>query len=248
MQELFETSFFLINIPYTILFLIMILYWGTVLLGLLSLNSFDFDVEADTEVEVDMEIDTDVSVNGETGVEIETDADTSLDANVEVGKHKPKHSWQRPPLILRILAFFNLGKVPFMIFMSFMAIFMWSGAVLGHHYLGANQGTFAMIWVLPNILAALLITKIFTYPFIPIFKEDKIEFQSNQDVIGKRGKVILPATHSRRGQMNIKGETGVFITINVLSNEGIELKGGSQALVVAYDEERNVYIAEPFDH
>jgi len=53
-----EIFFLPSNLIPTILFLVIVLYWITVLLGALDFDVFDFDLDIDTDVDTDMEMDS----------------------------------------------------------------------------------------------------------------------------------------------------------------------------------------------
>ncbi len=56
MLEFFPATINLINLPFTILLLLIFLYWLGVILGALDLELFDFDMEADIDADSDVEI------------------------------------------------------------------------------------------------------------------------------------------------------------------------------------------------
>ncbi|RMG67737.1 MAG: hypothetical protein D6722_12680, partial [Bacteroidetes bacterium] len=108
MTELYELSISPPNLPYTILLGLMVVYWLTVIIGAIDLDFLDFDVDVDTDVDVDAEVDTEVEVDGE--------ADGAGGVSGA--------GW-----FLTTASFFNLGSVPFMIFMSFLCLSLWVGSV-----------------------------------------------------------------------------------------------------------------------
>lgn len=62
MQELFQVALHPLNLFYTVLVALVILYWLSVILGAVDISAFDFDIDAD--VDVDADVDTDISVGG----------------------------------------------------------------------------------------------------------------------------------------------------------------------------------------
>jgi hypothetical protein len=58
MIELYETAFSAVNAPYTILLTLVVVYWMLVIIGLMNVDAFDFDLDAD--VGLDGDIDGDV--------------------------------------------------------------------------------------------------------------------------------------------------------------------------------------------
>jgi hypothetical protein len=220
MSELFQAAFMTANLFYTVLLIIVFIYWLTVFIGVLDLGSFDFDV--DTDVDVDVDIDADV------------DADTDVDAE---GGLNPA---------LAFLAFFNLGKVPFMIFLSFLALFLWIGALLGNHYLGETIPIFGLAWALPNLLLSLSLTKACTAPLKTLFEDEENEFKTNQDIIGKIGTATLLIDDESISQLSIPNQHGSPLLVRAKALEGKEVLKGYQAIVVHHEEDGNYFLVEPF--
>jgi len=53
MNELMETAFSTVNLPYTVLLLVIVLYWLLVIIGLMDIGAFDFDLDTDFDLEMD---------------------------------------------------------------------------------------------------------------------------------------------------------------------------------------------------
>ena len=60
LQAALETN----NIIYTILLIMVIFYWSTVIFGLLDMTSLDFDLDIDTDVDLDVDTDLDIDSGG----------------------------------------------------------------------------------------------------------------------------------------------------------------------------------------
>lgn len=223
MLILFEASFQSVNLFYTVLLLLIFLYWITVFIGLLDINSIDVDIDTEVDVEVDAEVDADTEVDTE--------------AEAEAGLNP----------MLAFLAFFNLGKVPFMIFMSFLSLFMWVGSLLGNYYLSSNIPYFPLAWILPNLLISLSLTKFCTAPLKKVFEDTENEFKNNQDIVGKIGIATLSIDDNSTSQVRIPSQDGSPLLIRVKTTEGKEIQKGEQAIVVHYDEEKKCFLVEPLD-
>ncbi len=62
MIELIQAAFDPVNLLYTVLLVLVLVYWLSIILGALDFGSFDIDFDLD--LDVDMEVDTDVDVDG----------------------------------------------------------------------------------------------------------------------------------------------------------------------------------------
>ncbi len=57
MNEFFQASISLVNLPFTVLLVLIILYWLTVIFGAVDIELFDFDIDLDSDVDMDMDVD-----------------------------------------------------------------------------------------------------------------------------------------------------------------------------------------------
>lgn len=64
MKELFDFAFSPPVIAYTILLMVFLLYWLTVIIGVFDFSSLDFDIDTDVDMDVDVDADTDVDASG----------------------------------------------------------------------------------------------------------------------------------------------------------------------------------------
>lgn len=62
MKELYDFTFSSINIIPTLFLIIVVMYWITVLIGVLDFNSLDFDVDAHTDIDVGVHADIDTHI------------------------------------------------------------------------------------------------------------------------------------------------------------------------------------------
>ena len=216
-MQLFEAAISNLNLPYTILLGLVLLYWLTVFLGVFDIEMFDFDVDVDADFDIDADVDMDV------------DADADIDAHgsgFSLGK---------------LLHFFNIGDVPFMIILSFMALFMWAGSIALNHYLGNTSLLLALVFFIPLFIVSLFITKFCSAPFVKIFAA--FDTQADRSVIGASCTIKVSVSGNSLGQAEV--DTDDFHQlINVKSSDGQRLAKGTQALVIDYNEEGNFYVVE----
>jgi hypothetical protein len=55
MSEVMELAFSAVNLPYTILLIVVMSYWLLVILGLFDIGMFDFDLDFDADMDVDVD-------------------------------------------------------------------------------------------------------------------------------------------------------------------------------------------------
>lgn len=205
-----------VNMVFTVLLVFVMLYWLTVILGLIDISAMDvdLDLDADIDVDADVEMDTDTAVEGQGS------------------------GW-----ISSSLQFFNFGKVPFMVVFSFLTLCMWAFSILVNHYFGHGSWTTAGILFFPNLATGLLLTKIITTPLIPVFKHFDgsalpVEY------IGHECTLTLPASGTAMGQAEVLiDDTPLLINVKLDSEE--LLGRGAKALVVNESPDGRFYIVKP---
>ncbi len=207
MQALLDASLSGLNIIPTVLMAFVLIYWIIVIIGVIDIDTLDFDVD----VEADLDVDGDVEVGGEG--------------------------------IAGVLSFFNIGHMPFMIFLSFLAFPLWVLSILSAQYFGitnlfANAGILVLLFV-----ASLFIAKIFTTPIAKFYLKLRQEDEA-VNPIGKRCKVLLTVKSNSMGQAEIKAN-GTSILISAVTRDGVEIKKGEYALVIDHIKDKNHYLIEP---
>ena len=212
---LFESS----NLIATVLFLFVVMYWLTVIIGALDLEFLDFDVDVHADVDVDAHIDI--------------HADATID-------HGGSVLWFN-----HVLAFFNLGRVPFMVFLTFWFIPIWIITVSTNEFLGFVSFIPGLLVFLVAAFLSLFIAKFATWPFVKVFAYMEKEDQSAERPIGRVGIALTTVEDGRIGQGEIKIDSNT-VRILMRTSEGTELPRGEQFLVIEYKEEEKVYLVEPY--
>lgn len=213
MQALLYEALLPVNIAFTILLVFVMLYWLTVLLGLIDISAVDVDLEVDVDAEV------------------EVDADVEADSDVE----NNGGSW-----MIQSLQFFNFGSVPFMVVFSFLTLCLWAFSILTNYYFGhGSWGTTALL-LIPNLAISLLVTKLVTTPLIPLFRHfdgsaAAIEY------IGQECTLTLPASGSAMGQAEVLINDNPLL-VNVKLDGDHPLKRGDKALIINESPDGKYYI------
>ena len=208
MVELLEVAFSGVNIAYTILLILILVYWCIVFLGILDFGALDLDVDANVDL----------------------DADLGMDADADAGFEGTEggFSW---------LAFFNVGEVPVMFYATIVALTMWVVSIQMNHLLDnyatgwvANyRGSIAVAMAAPNLIFALFLAKFFVMPA-------KRLRHRPQQVTKLEGKVCLvtsPQVDENYGRCETPKEEGSLI-INVRTRGGEVLRRGDPVEIVEH--------------
>lgn len=217
MIELIEYSFFAINIIPTGLLLLTIMYWFFVMLGALDLGFLDFDLEPDGESDIDIAVEVGTAPEGVT-----------------------------PPFYISVLGFFNIGKIPIMVFITLLAIPMWFFAVIGNYYLGISNIVLALLYLIPNFFLSLFIAKFVSTPFVYLFQKMTENDGDNFSAVGKKCKVKHEISANSFGQAIVIGTAGEEHIISAKTFEGKTLKKGEMGLVIEYVATNHTYIVDSY--
>jgi len=218
MIELLNIIFSGVNFFPTLLFALVIGYWVVVLIGALDTDFLDFDVDIDLDLEADFSSE----------IEVEGNPGSNLFA------------------LNKLLSFFNLGKIPFMVFLTFLAIPMWFLSIMGNHLLGNTSIIISLFLLIPIFIISLFIAKIFTIPFVKLFAV--LEKESFEDeIIGAVGDVRLAANSDKKGKADVMvGDS--FFTIFIKTHESAEtVKKADKILVLDHIKKGNYYLVEKYN-
>jgi hypothetical protein len=228
MKELFDAAFSAVNIIPTVLLLLILFYWIFVIIGAMDVDTISVDVDTDLDIDVD--------------TDVEVDVDSDIDTDTEVDSH----GVGSVAFLNSILAFFNLGKMPFMVWLSFVVIPMWVISILFNHYLGNNSILLSLAVLIPNLIVSLLISKVLTTPIAIAFRKMSESEEDNFSYKGKMCEIMMPVSNTRFGQAEINRD-GTIYRINVLTRqEDVQLEKGDTALIIEYMKEKKCYIVEPY--
>lgn len=232
MKELFEAAFSGVNIIPTVLLLLILVYWIFVIIGAMDMDTIDVDMDAD----VDVDIDTDIDVDADLDADVDTDVDTDVHSD-GIGSVAFLNS---------VLIFFNLGRIPFMVWLSFLIIPMWAISILFNHFIHNSSFLISLVALIPNFIVSLLISKVLTAPVAAVFAKMKKNDEDQFKYTGKICTMLMSATDTRFGQAEINREGNIY-RLNVLAKDAeSKIEKGQTALIIDYIEEKKCYLVEPY--
>ncbi|WP_046247235.1 hypothetical protein [Hymenobacter terrenus] len=200
------------NLIPTGLLVFVLLYWLTVIVGLLDLKTVDLSISDHNHFYYDGHIPHD-------GIST---------------------SW-----LNGALAFFNLGRIPLMVFLSFVFLPLWAGSVLVNYYTGNTSLLLGLAFLLPLFIGSLFVAKFLTLPFVRLFTALEKDHDAGAVAIGKVCTVLLPTTTEQLGQASVRID-GAPLMLNVRSTNA-PLAKGETALVIDFDTARRCYLIEPYN-
>ncbi len=223
MTEILETAVAGANLGPTVLLGLLVLYWVAVLIGVLGLDLFDFDLDIDGDV-------------GDVG-DVSGDFDVDADADVDVGHGSASSMLSVGAVVLKSV---NIGRVPLMVWLSTFALSLWMIMMIWdrpetHESVGQE-----LVILLRNVVLAVIGAKLLTQPIRGQFED--IEAPCAKDYVGQACMVTTSEITDRSGQ--IRCETGAApLLLNARTREDSEpLKKGDTAVIVGY--QTGIYFVE----
>lgn len=166
-------------------------------------------------------------------IDIETEIELDTDGDVEVSGEG----------LSSVLSFFNIGHMPLMIFLSFLAFPMWVLSLWSTDFIGIDNVLINSGLLLVSFIASLFIAKFLTTPIAKFYMKLRLQDEAINP-IGKRCKVLLTVKSDSLGQAEIKAN-GTSILISAITRDGLEIKKGESALVIDHIKDGNHYLIEP---
>lgn len=247
MWEVILESFAMVNLPFTILMIAVMLYWLMVIVGAFSIDTLDGDAGgvdghidggADGHLDGDLHGAHDVDIAGK---DVHVGGKDVHVGGKDVGHGHGMSAWHG------ILLFFNVGKVPLTLLISLLAMSMWMVSMMANHYLNPPMTAWiAMPLLVPNVIVSLFVTKFFSLPMKKIFAALDKDYNASPDVIGRLCVVTTTTVSDRLGQASIQSK-GAPILMNVIAEDGQVLTRGQEAVVIRLDQQRGVYVIAPAD-
>lgn len=173
-----------------------------------------FDIDIDVDADIDTDIETDTDLAGQAG-------------------------W-----FAGALHFFNFGRLPFMVVITFLVLSMWAFSILVNYYWGNGTFAFSAATFFPNLFVSLVLTKVITSPLVPIF--EKLDGSVDPvDYIGKTCTLLLPASTTQMGQAEVLvDDSPLLINVKVDREYGNPILKGELALILEESADGNYYIIE----
>jgi hypothetical protein len=177
-------------------------------------------------IDVDVDVDSDVDI----------DADTDVTGGTEAGV-----AW-----LNKVLYFFNLGRIPFMLWLTIVGGLAWVGVITINYVLGNTSFLLGLAFFLVAFIAALFVAKPLTFPLVKMF--DALEKSDGlKSVVGQMAEVVYPDKDGKPGEVEINHEGSRIRIFALPSSAEIKLKRNQRVLVIApSDQDPQIYLVEPY--
>ncbi|MCA9715219.1 MAG: DUF1449 family protein [Myxococcales bacterium] len=223
------------TIVYSILLIFVIIYWVFVLIGALGLDVLDFDADV-----------VDGAAEGAAEGIAEGVAEGAAEGAAEAVEGAAEGAMEGG---FSLLNFLGIGRVPATVVLSLLVGFAWVicyYAMVLARTLGVSGFLVGTAALAGAFVLGSLITSAAVRPLFPVFRVHQAT--SNRDLVGKVCTVSTGRVDARFGQATLLDETGGEHLIQVRSDDANQIQRGTQAVIVAYDREREAFIIEGMDN
>lgn len=147
-----------------------------------------------------------------------------------------------------ILKFFYVGEVPALVVLSVLVLCLWTGMILGNHYL--NPG---MHWIIaaailiPVFIASAVITRIVAKPLRRAFQVLNKDYDDHRPVVGRTCIVTTSEVNETFGQATVESTSSSDILINARTRHGEVLHKGETAIIFDEEKEKNLFLVRKLE-
>ena len=224
MQDFLAITLSFPTVIFTVFMCLSIFYWLMVIVGALGVDVLDVDMDAGHG-----------AADGA--------AEAGAEAIAHAGHHGVTEAAESAGIFTSLLSFLRLRSVPVTVTLSVWCLFGW----LFTHFSAAfllPKVTFGPTWLTSTGIAAAAVVAAFVPTSIvvrPIGRALKVEPQTKRsDLIGKIVKITTSRVDTKFGTANAD-DGGAGLIIQVRCDDQNSLNRGANALIVAFDEQREAY-------
>ena len=236
MGGLTDILFSAVNMPLTVLLIILFLYWILTMLSGLDFD-LDFDVEMDIDVDADIDFDTDTSLDsGNVTFDDFANAEVKKE-NILPNRKKNLKWWQI------ILVYFNFVELPFMFTFTFWILCWWFLTVFFTNFTHSYDNSFGFIIFFVAIIPSLILTKVLTTPFKGFFRNFSKKGEEALDLLGRRGTSLSNISGDKLGSIKLIVDSSP-INVYAKSLNGEIIKSGQEVLIIKESSDKKYFFIQ----
>ena len=240
MTEIFQEAVKGYNLPLTSLLGLIAVYWVIAMFGLIDHDTIDgvmgFDgIDGADGHDIGGGHDGDL---GDTG-DVADAGDGDMHGDADSSSGNAFHA---------VMQFLGVGDAPFTFVMSVFVLFLWCGNIAANLYLNDAESTSRANLLLVGVaVSAFVLTKLTIRPLRPLMKMMRNN-EVHKPLTGQSGTVRSAQLTADYGQIEVI-EKGASLLINARLSEGCDpVPRGTEVLIVAKDDTRDLHIARPISN
>ncbi|MCP5541039.1 MAG: hypothetical protein H7A53_11775 [Akkermansiaceae bacterium] len=212
------------NLPLTILVGVVLLYWVVSMFGLVDLDSMDGG-----------------GADAADGLDGGADDGGADDGGGEDGDSENGHH-HGLSFLQAMVRFVGASDAPLTFVLTLLVMYTWGANVLANHYLNAGGSTSrANLILIPVVIGAFILTRLTVRPLRPLMKFLR-KAEESVSIVGLTGTVRSLRITEEYGQIEVDAKGAPLLLNARLSDGAAALEKGAGILVVAKDEERDLWV------
>lgn len=218
----------------TMMLIVVVLYWMLMIFGVVGMDMFDIDVDVDTDLGMDLDAGIDGSF--ETGDGHHGEASTVAGSTTTGSQSFLKEAFD----------FFYLSDVPIVIVGSAFAFSFWVSSLISNGMFNpALSFNVSLIWLIPNLVIALVSMRIMMMPMARILRKSAPEDFTRSKMIGVVGRVVSRQVTDKFGEIEVREPDGTEVILNACVAKGKKsLSKGDAAKIVSYNHDQGTFLVE----
>ncbi len=173
MKELIEISFSPVNAFFSIMCIIMLVYWVLVIVAGLDPDMFSVDFDS-------------------------ADIDSNFDSDPSSSEGAAQGS-----SFMKVLEYFNFDELPLMFIITIVFFSMWLIGVNVSYYLGVESTLLGFLLLIPNFILSLFVVKLLSKPLGYLYKQVNHKGEPEIDFLGRRCTVFTTIAQDKTGQVEL---------------------------------------------
>lgn len=236
MADLMSLSVAWINLPFTLALVLVVLYWLSMILGVVHDSHSDIDGHADVDGGVHHDMDAHAHADAHADASADAHGDAHADAHGDAD-----HEAAGMGATGIVLRFLHADEVPLTAVLSVLTVCLWAATILGNWYLNPRLALGPALLLLgPELLIAAVATRFILIPAAPLLGRMNSGVARKAVLVGQVATVKSEEVTERTGQAELMMK-GVSLLLNVRTTSGARLSKGDAALITAHDEARGIY-------
>ena len=231
MKELIDIAFSPVNAFFSIVCILLLLYWILTIFTGFDLDFFDVDFDASTDFDLDVDVDGDID---------------NYNPDVDLPRKDIQAEGASEGIGIQFLRYFNFDELPLMFMITIIFFSMWFISINVTHYFGWAGNWIGFLLLIPNLVVSLFIAKIVTKPLARLYRHINHKGEEEIDFLGRRCVVKSPVSGIKIGQVEVKVK-GDPILVYAKGFKGAEIKSGEEAIIVNESKDKKYYLIEKFN-
>lgn len=166
-------------------------------------------------------------------------ADMDVDADGDLDHTGDSSTWDK------LLAFVNVGKVPFMIVLSVFKLIAWVFTLASSIVFNLiTWGWMSVFILIPVIFIAFIITRFATRPLIKLYHAMGYNGEEAYDLLGRNARMLSTISGDTIGFAELKVQ-GDVVRINVKSKTGETIRFDADVMIMDESPDKKYYIVVP---